>query len=105
MYEGLGLLVHSGWNLDTMSNNIALVYLATSVTFTRNTSNYYAILSLCDSFLLNSNPCHNFYYQTEYIRPVCLANPIEPSYAGEYATVAGWGSTSDGIKGFISPNI
>ncbi|EFX82221.1 hypothetical protein DAPPUDRAFT_195659 [Daphnia pulex] len=67
MYEGKGLLVHSGWDWDTAFDNIALVYLSTAVTF------------------------------TQYIRPVCLlANPNEPSYVGEYVTVTGWGRTSDG---------
>ncbi|XP_046640853.1 chymotrypsin-like protease CTRL-1 [Daphnia pulicaria] len=66
MYEGQGLLLHSGWDPNQFDNNIALVYLYTAVTF------------------------------TQYIRPVCLAAPNGPSYAGDYATVAGWGRTSDG---------
>ena len=34
----------------------------------------------------------------EYIRPVCLASSSEPSYENIQVTVAGWGTTSDGIE-------
>jgi len=44
MYEGKGLLVHSGWDPYTFDNDIALIYLATAVPFTRN--NYYIIICL-----------------------------------------------------------
>jgi hypothetical protein len=98
MYEGQGLLVHSGWDPYTFDNNIALVYLATPVTFTRIIPILLIKYLLRDLFRLNLKTRNNFYYQTEYIRPVCLAAPNGPSYAGEYATVAGWGATSDGMN-------
>ncbi len=97
MYEGKGLLVHSGWDSYWFNNDIALVYLATPVTFTRIIPILLIKYLLRDLFRLNLKTCNNYiYYQTEYIRPVCLAAPNGPSYAGEYATVAGWGATSDG---------
>jgi hypothetical protein len=50
MYEGQGLLVHSGWDPYTFDNDIALVYLATTVTFTRIIPILLIKYLLCDLF-------------------------------------------------------
>jgi hypothetical protein len=60
MYEGKGLLVHSGWDLYTYDNNIALVYLATPVTFTRIIPILLIKYLLRDLFRLNLKTRNNF---------------------------------------------
>ncbi|EFX82246.1 hypothetical protein DAPPUDRAFT_49162 [Daphnia pulex] len=66
MYVANNYVVHPDSNVNNFSNDIALIKLSTTVTF------------------------------SQYIRPICLASSTEPDYINEPATVAGWGFTSDG---------
>jgi hypothetical protein len=73
-----------------MAGDIAMIKLATIVTYTRNNH----LLLIFVILVINNSIEMDF---IEYIRPVCLASSSEPSYDNSQVTVAGWGTTSDGI--------
>jgi hypothetical protein len=75
-----------------MAGDIAMIKLATIVAYTRNNH----LLLIFVILVINNSIEMDFII--EYIRPVCLASSSEPNYDNSQVTVAGWGTTSDGIE-------
>lgn len=92
LYNGYEIYIHPEWNPTTMAGDIAMIKLATIVTYTRNNH----LLLIFVILVINNSIEMDFII--EYIRPVCLASSSEPSYENIQVTVAGWGTTSDGIE-------
>jgi hypothetical protein len=82
--------IHPNWGSTLLRNDMALIKLPESVTFTGLTTH--------DNQSLNSIRFDSqlFLKNSDAISPICLAPATEPLHAGDPLHVSGWGKPSDG---------